>query len=61
MSNPDAREPNPERPREIVRKSLSVRTHMCPFCGYVTDRDVNAAQNILFKAGAQPSGVNVSQ
>jgi putative transposase len=32
---------------EIVQKSLSVRTHLCPFCGYVADRDVNAAQNIL--------------
>src|SRR6266699_4586063 len=32
---------------EIVQKSLSVRTHICPFCGYVADRDVNAAQNIL--------------
>ena len=32
---------------EIVQKSLSVRTHMCPFCGYIADRDVNAAQNIL--------------
>src|SRR5579884_2186961 len=43
---------------EIVQKSLSVRTHLCPFCGYIADRDVNAAQNIL-KAGtvgAQPSG-----
>src|SRR6266702_687019 len=40
---------------EIVQKSLSVRTHSCPFCGYVADRDVNAAQNILSKAGAQPS------
>src|SRR6266702_534230 len=42
---------------EIVQKSLSVRTHICPFCGYVADRDVNAAQNILSKAGAQPSDV----
>ncbi|HEY6284281.1 MAG TPA: transposase [Ktedonobacteraceae bacterium] len=42
---------------EIVQKSLSVRTHLCPFCGYVADRDVNAAQNILSKAGAQPSDV----
>jgi putative transposase len=42
---------------EIVQKSLSVRTHSCPFCGYVADRDVNAAKNILSKAGAQPSGV----
>lgn len=41
--------------REIVRKSLSVRTHVCPFCGYVADRDVNAAKNIL-QAGAPPSG-----
>jgi len=32
---------------EIVQKSLSVRTHMCPFCGYIVDRDVNAAQNIV--------------
>ena len=42
---------------EIVQKSLSVRTHICPFCGYVADRDVNAAKNILSKAGAQPSDV----
>jgi len=41
---------------EIVQKSLSVRTHSCPFCGYVADRDVNAAQNILLQAGAPPSG-----
>jgi putative transposase len=40
---------------EYVQKSLSVRTHICPHCGYVADRDVNAAQNIL-KAGAPPSG-----
>lgn len=32
---------------ELVQKSLSVRTHVCPFCGYIADRDVNAAQNIL--------------
>src|SRR5947209_5834963 len=35
---------------EVVQKSLSVRTHVCPFCGYVADRDVNAAQNILQRA-----------
>jgi putative transposase len=39
---------------ELVQKSLSVRIHSCPSCGYVADRDVNAAQNIL-KAGARPS------
>jgi putative transposase len=32
---------------EIVQKSLSMRTHLCPFCDYLADRDVNAAQNIL--------------
>ena len=35
-----------------VQKSLSVRTHVCPHCGYVADRDVNAAQNILHAAQA---------
>jgi putative transposase len=32
---------------EYVQKSLSVRTHVCPFCGYIADRDHNAARNIL--------------
>lgn len=45
---------------EIVQKSLAVRTHLCPSCGYVEDRDVNAAKNIL-TAGAPPSGANVHQ
>src|SRR5437016_4027076 len=40
---------------ELIQKSLSVRTHMCTSCGYVADRDVNAAKNILCKAGAPPS------
>jgi putative transposase len=35
---------------EVVQKSLSVRTHICPFCGSIADRDVNAAQNILKRA-----------
>ncbi len=34
---------------EIVAKSLSVRTHVCSHCGFVEDRDVNAAKNILAK------------
>jgi putative transposase len=29
-----------------VKKSLSVRTHVCPSCGYIADRDHNAARNI---------------
>ncbi len=34
----------------IVKKSLSMRTHICPSCGVVLDRDHNAARNILAKA-----------
>ncbi len=33
-----------------VLKSLSTRTHVCPYCGYQADRDENAAINILSKA-----------
>ena len=33
-----------------VAKTLSTRTHKCPHCGYVADRDENAAINILRKA-----------
>ena len=32
---------------EYVEKSLRVRTHVCPFCGSMADRDENAARNIL--------------
>jgi putative transposase len=53
--NPRFTTQNCSRCGELVQKSLSVRTHSCPHCGYVADRDVNAAQNIL-KAGAPPSG-----
>lgn len=34
---------------EIVKKALSVRTHICK-CGTILDRDHNAALNILMKA-----------
>jgi len=34
----------------VVKKSLSTRTHKCPHCGYLDDRDTNAAINILIKA-----------
>jgi putative transposase len=30
-----------------VQKGLSTRTHVCPHCHYVEDRDVNASLNIL--------------
>jgi len=32
---------------EVVKKSLSTRTHICPHCGHTQDRDWNAARNIL--------------
>ncbi|GET44601.1 transposase [Microseira wollei NIES-4236] len=32
---------------EVVKKSLSVRTHVCHHCGHTQDRDWNAARNIL--------------
>ncbi len=44
----DARRTSQECPecRGEVRKDLSVRVHSCPHCGYTTDRDVAAGQNI---------------
>ena len=32
---------------QTVVKTLSTRTHTCPHCGYIADRDENAALNIL--------------
>ncbi len=34
-----------------VPKSLSDRVHACPYCGLILDRDHNAAENILGRAG----------
>jgi len=31
----------------LVPKSLAIRTHSCPECGLILDRDENAARNIL--------------
>jgi putative transposase len=36
---------------ERVHKDLSVRIHECPYCGYVADRDVNSARNVLQRMG----------
>ncbi|HEV8192090.1 MAG TPA: zinc ribbon domain-containing protein, partial [Ktedonobacterales bacterium] len=40
---------------ERVAKSLSIRTHVCPRCGSVADRDENAARNMQWRPAA-PSG-----
>ncbi len=40
---------------EKVVKTLSTRTHECPHCGYIADRDKNAARNILKSALKQLS------
>jgi putative transposase len=50
---------------ERVLKSLSMRTHICPSCGLVLDRDENAAKNILRAGQARqaltwPSGASVA-
>ncbi|MFK0731765.1 MAG: zinc ribbon domain-containing protein, partial [Gloeotrichia echinulata HAB0833] len=46
-----------------VQKSLSTRTHSCPHCGYVSQRDVNAAKVILSRASATvgQAGSNASR
>ena len=45
---------------ETVKKSLSVRTHRCDWCGLSLDRDHNAAINILRAASARRGGVLVA-
>jgi putative transposase len=42
---------------ERVEKSLSVRTHICPSCGLVLDRDENAARNIKWAGQALQGAV----
>ena len=37
-----------------VPKDLAVRHHDCPICGLSLDRDLNAARNILRRAGVGP-------
>jgi putative transposase len=38
----------------IVKKELSERVHECPYCGFVADRDYNAAVNIHRVGMEQP-------
>ncbi len=53
----DARGTSQECPecRAQVRKDLSVRAHICPNCGYTTDRDVASGQVIRNRGIAQIS------
>lgn len=44
-----------------VSKELEERTHACPACGLILDRDVNAARNILNRAGLGPGLLNVAE
>ena len=43
-----------------VAKSLSIRTHVCPSCGLVLDRDENAARNIQRAGQARQGAVAVA-
>jgi putative transposase len=43
-----------------VPKELGDRLHKCPHCGLSIDRDLNAARNILHRAGVGPGLRNVA-
>ncbi|MEO7741757.1 MAG: transposase [Usitatibacter sp.] len=43
-----------------VRKLLRDRQHHCPDCGLSIGRDLNAARNVLSRAGASPGLLNVA-
>jgi putative transposase len=45
--------------RTKQRLRLSERTFHCPTCGAQLDRDVNAARNVLARAGFHPAAVDV--
>lgn len=44
----------------IVPKTLAVRLHDCSHCGYVADRDLNAAQNVLARAKFMGPGIGLA-
>lgn len=46
---------------KIVKKSLSVRTHICLSCGLVLDRDENASRNILSLANCGDTAIGESE
>lgn len=48
--NPKYTSQNCSNCKTKVVKTLSTRTHKCPHCGFVADRDENAAINILEEA-----------
>jgi putative transposase len=48
--NPSYTSQNCSNCGQKVVKPLSTRTHKCPHCGYIADRDENAAINILKSA-----------
>ena len=43
-----------------VPKELGDRQHQCSCCGLLIDRDLNAALNILYRAGVGPGLLNVA-
>ena len=45
--NPNYTSQNCSNCGKTVVKTLSTRTHKCPHCGFIADRDKNAALNIL--------------
>lgn len=45
----------------IVPKTIGERIHECRVCGLVMDRDLNAARNILNRAGVGPDLRNVAE
>lgn len=43
----------------VVTKTLAVRWHSCPHCGFEADRDVAAAQVVLLRAGFMGPGIGL--
>ena len=44
----------------LVKKELYERVHKCLECGFIIDRDLNAAKNILIRATEGHSGSQAS-